>query len=140
MARFRCFPVAALVILLMVGCGGSSRIKAKGRILLDGAAFHTNEGEGFRIFFSPSEPVARTFDSYAAIYDNKAGQFQVMGKDGQGLPPGKYRVNLQLMKNREDLFRNKLMGVDSPLTCEVTSGGADVVIDLDPVKDKLPAR
>lgn len=55
----------------------------------------------------------------------------MIGKDGQGLPLGKYRVTLQLMKNKEYLFKGKLMGARSPFTCEVTSGSTEVLVDLD---------
>ena len=50
---------------------------------------------------------------------------------GAGLPPGKYRVSLQLMKNKEDQFGGRLVGVKSPFTVEVQRGGGDLVIDLD---------
>jgi hypothetical protein len=124
--------------LFLGGCSGSSRIKARGRIVQGGVPYHTEEGQGLRIFFVPLKASELTYESYAAIPDKGGSTFQVVGKDGKGLPPGKYRVNLQLMKNKEDLFNNRLMGVDCPLVCEVPGPSGDVVVDLDQVKDLLP--
>jgi hypothetical protein len=124
-----------LIGLLAVGCGDGSHVKARGRLVKGGQPFVTAEGEGLRIFFAPlNAPEGKQYDSYAAEYRREGGTFVVKGKDGKGLPPGKYRVSLQLMKNREDRFQGKLMGPKSPLTCEVTDGGKDLVIDLDQAK------
>jgi hypothetical protein len=121
-----------LIGLLVLGCGKSSFIKAKGRIVKGGQPYLTQEGEGLRIFFSPLEaPTGQQYDSFAAIYEPDNGSFQVVGKDGQGLPPGKYRVGLQLMKSKEDLLKGALLGKKSPFTLEVTGGSDDLVIDLD---------
>ena len=55
-----------------------------------------------------------------------------MGKQDKGLPPGNYRVSIELMQKREDLLGGKLLGVKSPLTLVVDQGGNnDLVIDLD---------
>ncbi len=55
----------------------------------------------------------------------------MQGKDGKGLPRGKYRVDLQLMKSKEDLLGGKLLGKKSPYVLEVTGSSDDLVIDLD---------
>ncbi len=138
MRRARILGVWVLAVLLALGCGGPTFYKTKGRILRGGAPYKTNPGEGLRIFFVPLERNGSTYDSYPAQFSNDGGVFQVMGKDGRGLPPGKYRVDLQLMKNKEDLFNNRLLGPKSPFQCEVTSGFTEVVLDLDQAKDLLP--
>jgi hypothetical protein len=121
--------------LLTVGCGDSSRIKAKGRVMKGGQPYLLPEGEGFRIFFVPLDSQDGVhFDSYAAIYDPQTGSFEVHGKDGKGLPTGKYRVDLQLMKSKEDLLGGKLLGKGSPLVLEVAGKANDLVIDLDAAK------
>jgi hypothetical protein len=123
-----------LIGLCTVGCGGPSMIKAKGRVVKGGAPFKLGEGEGLRIFFVPLEPGESGYDSYAAEF-HKDGTFQVKGKDGRGLPPGKYRVMLQLMKDKEDLFDGRFMGRRSPFLCEVRKASDVVVVDLDQAED-----
>jgi hypothetical protein len=132
MRSWKWIGVSLLISLFALGCGGSSRIQAKGSILKGGQPYHTREGEGLRIIFAPLDPpTGMQYDSFAAAYDPSDGTFQVLGKDGQGLPPGKYRISLQLMSKKEDLWAGQLMGKKSPFTCEVTPATDRVVIDLD---------
>jgi hypothetical protein len=122
-----------LVSLISVGCG-SGFIKAKGRVLKDGSPYHTPEGAGLRIFFVPMGEITGTqYDSFAAVYDSRNGSFVVVGKDGRGLPPGKYRIGLQLMKSKEDLLGGRLLK-NSPFTCEVAGRWGEIVINLDEAK------
>jgi len=141
MRAFRRLLPCLLMPLLSLGCGGSSLIKAKGHITKGGQPYVAEEGQGLRIFFVPLEPASGSrHDSFAAEYHPDDGTFQVLGKDGNGLPRGKYRVSLQLMKSKEDLLAGKLLGKQSPFTCEVTGAGDDLVIDLDQAKfDRLLA-
>jgi hypothetical protein len=126
--------------LLALGCDGSSSINAKGIILKGGQPYCTRQGEGLRIIFMPLDPPTGTqYDSFAAAYDPADGTFQVLGKDGKGLPPGKYRIGMQLMSKKEDLWAGQLMGKKSPFTCEVTPSADRVVIDLDQAHLNSPA-
>jgi hypothetical protein len=124
--------ILSLVALLAAGCGGSGFIKAKGRIVKGGQPYHTPDGQGLRIFFAPEQVGdSEHYDSYAAAYDPEDGTFEVMGKDGRGLPPGQYRVGIQLMERKEDLLGGKLLGKRSPLVVDVSSRSKDIVLDLD---------
>jgi hypothetical protein len=121
--------------LLCLGCGNSSHINARGRVVKGGQPYVLSEGQGMRIFFVPLDTHGTShFDSFAAEYDPDSGSFEVKGKDGRGLPAGKYRVDLQLMENKEDLLNGALLGKKSPFTVEVTGSGDNLVIDLDKAK------
>ncbi len=126
-------PLILVVIgLLSLGCGDSSHINAKGRIIKSGQPYLAPEGTGFRVFFVPLDaPEGKHFDSFAAEYNPENGSFLVQGKDGKGLPRGKYRVDLQLMKSKEDLLGGKLLGKKSPYVVEVAGSSDELVIDLD---------
>jgi hypothetical protein len=117
---------------LLSGCSDNHLIKPKGRIVKGGAPFQAGEGENFRIILAPADPPqGSSYDSYPAEYHREDGTFQVVGKDGKGLPPGKYRVGLELIKKKEDLYKGAFMGGRSPFTCEVTGGSSEIVVDLD---------
>jgi hypothetical protein len=117
--------------LLSLGCSGS-HIKPKGHIVKGGQPFLAPEGSGFRVFFVPLEASGGNhYDSFAAAYDPSDGSFQVQGKDGNGMPPGKYRVDLQLMQSKEDLLGGRLLGKKSPYVFEVKSSSDNLIIDLD---------
>jgi len=132
MTSHRRLAVGLLVSLFAAGCGDSGFVKAKGHIIKAGQPYLTGPGEGFRIVFAPIELQSTTqYDSYAASYNPRDGSFIVTGKNNKGLPPGNYRVGLQLMKSKEDLLNGRLLGKKSPLVAEVTAGRNDIVIDLD---------
>jgi hypothetical protein len=78
-------------------------------------------------------------ESYAAEYNGEEGTFTVVGKDRKGLPAGQYRITLQLIAGGGDLFRNRLAGLKSPFTCEVTDASTEWIVDLDEVKDVVAA-
>jgi hypothetical protein len=121
-----------LVGVLLVGCGGSM-INARGRVTKGGQPFAPTGGANLRIFFVPMNFADSRFETYPAVFDAKDGTFEVKGKDGNGLPPGKYRVNLELMTKKADVWKGKLMGDKSPFTCEVSKGN-EIVINLDEAK------
>jgi hypothetical protein len=121
--------VLVLIALFLSGCG-DGRIKARGRIVKNGAPFQLGEGEGLRIVFAPVEASGATYESYVAVF-NKDGSFQVMGRDGKGLPPGKYRVALEHLKKKQDLLKGAFDGQNTPIVREVTDGSNEIVIDLD---------
>jgi hypothetical protein len=132
MHAWRRLLILVVIGLFPLGCGDSSRINAKGRIVKGGQPYLAPEGTGFRVFFVPLDaPEGKHFDSFAAEYNPENGSFLVQGKDGKGLPSGKYRVDLQLMKSKEDLLGGKLLGKKSPYVVEVTGNRDDLVIDLD---------
>ena len=129
MRRIRNGSVLVLIALFLSGCG-DGRIKARGRIVNNGAPFQLGEGEGLRIVFAPVEASGATYESYVAVF-NKDGSFQVMGRDGKGLPPGKYRVALEHLKKKQDLLKGAFDGQNTPIVREVTDGSNEIVIDLD---------
>jgi hypothetical protein len=129
------FPLL-LLCLLLTGCR-QGFVNTKGRIIRNGEAFHLAERQGLRLFFEPLEfkDGVHRYDSYAAEFHGNDGTFVVKGKDRKGLPPGKYRITMQLMQNKGDLFSGKLTGPASPFQCEITgSGSQEIVVNLDEAK------
>jgi hypothetical protein len=123
--------VLLLIALFVGGCGGDGRVNARGRIVKNGQPFQLGEGEGLRIVFYPPEAAGATYESYVAVFDKADGSFRVTGKDGKGLPPGKYRVALEHLKQKKDLFKGFYSGKQTPIIREVTDSYHEIVIDLD---------
>jgi hypothetical protein len=65
------------------------------------------------------------------MYNRTDGSFEVVGSDGKGLPPGIYKVGLELMKKKSDKWGGAYSPVKSPITVEVKRSGDEVVVDLD---------
>src|SRR5262249_49662655 len=130
--RFISVCLMSLVICsLTLGCGNNGFIKARGHLVKDGVPYLIPEGQGLRIFFAPVNTDGTRYDSYSASYDPEDGSFVVTGKDGRGLPPGAYHIDIQLRQGREDLLGGRLGSSISGLTLEVTPDSKDLVIDLD---------
>ncbi len=97
-----------------------------------GQPFSPPEGEYLEITFVPirsdGQPVP---DYYYAEVDQTTGTFRPAGKDLKGMPPGKYRIAVELMKKRKDQFGGKFNTLNSPFVFDVDSQTKEIVIDLD---------
>jgi hypothetical protein len=125
------FAVCALAVALAAGCG-SNQLTTRGRVVKGGAPFKPGPGEFVRVTFVPVlEAGKRAEDYYVAEYNAADGTFQVAGKDRKGMPPGKYRVAIELDKHRSDLLRGKFDAERSPFVYDVDAGTPEIVIDLD---------
>jgi hypothetical protein len=121
--------VFCLIALFLCGCG-DGLMKPRGRLVKNGESFQLGEAEGMRIVFSPIDTTGTTYEQYPAVF-NKDGTFQVVGKDGKGMPAGKYRISLEHLKKKKDLLKGAFAGGKSPIVREVTSSSQEIVIDLD---------
>jgi len=117
---------------ILFGCEADPRLQAKGQIVKGGAPFTVPEEEYVRIVFHPIPADGRrAANTYVAIYDNRDGRFRVVGADGRGLPPGRYRVSVERERKRKDLFKGAYDADRSPFVFDIDSSSKEIVIDLD---------
>jgi hypothetical protein len=126
--------IAITLAITAIGCNSSKTIKVKGHLVKNGEPYIVGENEGLRIFFVPESAPEDSYDSFSALYDRADGSFRVTGKDGQGMPPGNYRIALELRLNRSDQLHGEFSSKKTPLTCTIDSSHKDVVIDLEQKK------
>src|SRR5438045_153537 len=101
-----------LAVLLAAGCGGSGKLQTKGRLLKDGAPLVPADDEIVRILFVPlPEGGARVTDFYVATFNRADGTFQAAGNDGKGVPPGKYRIAIEHLKDKKDPVEGRVVAV-----------------------------
>src|SRR5437899_7062850 len=92
-----CFMAA----VLLSGCGAPGKLRARGRILKDGAPLVPAAEEAVRVMFVPMPDAGqRVTDFYMANFNRADGTFRAAGKDGQGVPPGKYRIAIEHLRDR----------------------------------------
>jgi hypothetical protein len=119
----------------VVGCGGSQQFTTRGVILKDGAPLKVNEGEFVRVMFVPlPEDGSKAQDFYVATFNAADSSFEAKGKDGKGIPPGKYRVSLEYMKNRKDAWNGAFDAVNSPFIFTIQSASDEVTVDVGKAK------
>jgi hypothetical protein len=121
--------VLACALVCLCGCG-QKMLKTKGRVLKDGAPFLPGEGEFIRVTFVPLVTGKKVEDYFVAEVNNKEGTFVAAGKDLRGIPPGKYRVAIELDKGRSDLLQGKFNSEASPFVFDVDETTKEIVIDL----------
>jgi hypothetical protein len=107
-------------------------LKTQGRLVKSGKPFIPGEGEVIQILFVPiladGKPPP---DYYAAVVDQASGTFQPFGKFGKGMPAGKYRLSIELMKNRKDKFGGLYDAEKSPFIYEVNASTTEIIVDFD---------
>ena len=121
--------ILAFFCLLAVGCG-SGKLKLQGRLLKKGEPYVPAETETVHLTFFPDGDQAEQ-GPYQAEVNRKDGTFRVVGLDGKGLPPGKYRAAMQIMKNRKDILKGAYGKTGSPFSIDVTDATKEVTLDLD---------
>jgi hypothetical protein len=125
------FVVAVLAVgLLTAGCGGSGKLQTRGRVLKGGQPFILPEDEYVRLTFIPIVEKGRAEDYYVAEFNRTDATFKVAGKDLKGMPPGKYKIMVEHLRNRNDLLKGAFSEANTPFIREVTTAADEVTIDL----------
>jgi hypothetical protein len=118
--------------VLALGCGGDRLIQTPCRLVKGGQPFIPKEGESIQVTFVPIAPDGKPpADLYYADVDQSTGTFKPAGKNRKGMPPGKYRVAVELMKKKKDQFGGKFNEDKSPFVFDFDPTTPEVVIDLD---------
>src|SRR6476469_6538313 len=109
-------------MIAMTGCSRGDKLQITGKVMKAGAPLTVPEDEYVRITFFPVTEGGPPKNTYAASYNGKDGTFRAIGGDGQGIPPGKYRVAVEHEKNRRDLLKGAFDGDRSPFTFDIDRG------------------
>lgn len=128
-------PIVAVVSMLAcaaAGCGNSEKLRTKGRLIKDGSQFVPDVDDYIQVTFIPILPNgAAPLDHYYADVDQDTGVFMPAGKDKQGMPPGKYRVAVELKRGKKDLLKGKFDTENTPYVVDVDASTDQIEIDLD---------
>jgi hypothetical protein len=135
--RFVC--IAALVLL--VGCSPGQKAGPVSGTLLKGGKPYTYSIEGrppgdpgVFVTLNALDASSKVVEAYGCKFDPSAGTFQAVGKKGQGIPAGKYRLSLRGGPGREDELGKEFSRDKSPLVFELSGDAAELTVDLDAKK------
>lgn len=120
--------------MLLLGCSRESpAVPAKGKLVLAGQPFDPSAYDPITIILYPDSAGGTSENTFPAIVDDN-GTFTVPGRDGQGIPPGKYHVSIETMSHpdRKHLrLPADVRGPGSRVHCEVGKDQAEITtIDL----------
>lgn len=110
--RLTAVRIACLSTLTLILSGCSSSIETiwiEGKVTKSNAKYQVPEGQNLGISLTLTEEAKigdvkiPAGESFSAEYDPEAGTFTVPGRDGNGIPPGKYKISLEQKLSRESL-------------------------------------
>jgi hypothetical protein len=117
-----------LAVGLSTGCSGGGGSKVNGKIVKGGQPFTlSDKGVFVLVFVNEAENPPKMYNATT----KPDGTFTVIGADGKGIPPGKYKVQVQAMDPypQKDLLGGKFAPAEkSPLTVEVGKG--EIVVEV----------
>jgi hypothetical protein len=132
-------------VVAIAGCNkgepkaAEGNVIAKGVILKNGLPLKPTGGTsgnlppgdpGLQVIFVKLGTIDAGLEIPASIVSSEAGTFQLVGPEGKGIPPGKYRVVVVLAPyGSNDELKGKYGRDNSPIEVEVKKG-EDLVIDL----------
>jgi hypothetical protein len=117
--------------LVVAGCTGSGKMNTKGVILKDGGPLKVGPEDVVRVVLVPMpEDGSNPHTLFAAEFNPDKSTFIVKGPDGRGMPPGKYRVAVELLQGRKDVFKGAFSSENSPLICTIQSSSDEIKVDV----------
>ena len=124
--------VSLLAVFITTGCGKPNNlIRAKGQVVKNGENYRPDEDENLQVCFSPvADDFSPPRNWYAAEVDPATGAFYAAGGEKKGMPPGKYRVMIELKKNRKDLLGGKFDSLNSPYIFDVDPTSEEMIVDI----------
>jgi hypothetical protein len=123
------------LILLLAGCGQSG-LKPRGQLLNDGLPFVPGQGQFVQVSFVSVSDEGKETGTYLAGFDPGISRFVV--NNTRPMPPGKYRISVQVMKQRKDLLNGRVGPLTSPFVFDIQTGDEEIKVDLATVPE--PAR
>jgi hypothetical protein len=130
MRKWAQLTAALAAALLAAGCSRGT-FNTRGTVLKDGQPIKVTEDQALRILLVPMpEDGSQPKDYYVAEFQASDSTFRVRGKDGKGMPPGKYRVALELLENRKDLLKGAFGPDNSPHVVTIQSGSDEITVDV----------
>jgi hypothetical protein len=125
-----CCAVVPLLAVLVAGCG-DGRLKTRGQVLKDGTPYAVEETDVVRVTFVPlPDDGAKVLDWHTAVFKKADGTFVAFGKDGRGVPPGKYRIAVEHLRHKKDMLNGAFDPEKSPFVREVRSSADTLTLDL----------
>jgi len=94
----------------LAGCGHGESVWVTGTLQKGGEIYKPPEGHKLALYFCPMAEGAQAKpagDIEMADYDARDGSFTVPGREGYGIPPGKYRIAVVETLRRDAVDESK---------------------------------
>lgn len=113
--------LAALVLGLLSGCAAepARRVMPKGQLLYNGKPYKASPQDGLDLTFIEVSSDDKPGDSFIATFNADDASFVVPGRQGKGIPPGKYRIGFMQMSVQPTELMNQLNEEFSPANTQI---------------------
>jgi len=132
LSRFVSCVLCAALCLLAAACGSAGSVK--GKLTHGGQPVTVDKTKGkIAVTFHLLDQKGAATSSFPANVNPDDGTFTVAGRDGGGIPPGKYRVSVEVFEKYPspiDKFKKQYSGEKSNLIREITRGSQEIDLDL----------
>lgn len=117
-----------LAVCLLV-CGCSSPVIVKGKLTRGNQPLAIRKGDQLAVVFIPFKE-GETSEDFFTTSVQPDGTFQFSGRNGKGIPQGKYRVAVSMGRRKKDALKGEFAPHTSTIIRTVT-GKEEILIDLD---------
>src|SRR5437899_1460586 len=117
------FMIATIVFAH--GCAAApTNFVVKGKLTNGGASVLSDKRGGLTMIFVPAGNPGAAANTYPAAFKKDDDTYEVTGPDGKGIPPGKYKVTLNVMLPTTTPAAEKINDqyslIKSPIEVDVT--------------------
>ena len=119
------------VVFALAGCGGDGLVNPPVRLTLGGRPFAPGAGEVVQLTFVPVTAAGQPPSDFYASRTDPDGTIRPAGKTGRGLPPGRYKVAVEVLAKRKDTLGGKYDADNTKFEFDFTAATKEIVLDLD---------
>jgi hypothetical protein len=126
--------LVGVVALMASGCGSSDAVRVSGTLVRDGKPVVVEEGQWVQMLFYEVDPKVAGESFPANVGPD--GSFDLPGKEGSGIPVGKYKVVIRWVTHKDrttDALKDAFTLEKSPIVVEI-QGSRNLTIDLSAAK------
>lgn len=123
--------LACIIALTALSGCSSGLLHPHGRVTSEGEVLRGRKGERLLVIMHRLDEGNKELDSFIANIKPEAG-FEVHGHHGKGIPPGKYRISVQITnkKGENDRLKGAFGPEKSPFVRDITDDDEEIVVDI----------
>jgi hypothetical protein len=122
--------MGACLLFLATGCTKHVGLTPEGQLLKNGIPFVPEEGEFVLVSFIAAADSGNTEGgSYVASFNPQTSTFKV-GGSGKLMPPGKYKIAIQVNKQHKDTLHGQFGPATTPFVFDIQTGKEEIKVDL----------
>jgi hypothetical protein len=139
--RCLCGLGLSFFVIFSGGCSSSpAHFKVRGKVVDGDKAVLPDPNSSIHLNFVQIVDEGKPFNSYGTMLNPEDGTFEVVGNEFDGMPAGKYRVQMSSISPNPSatikLITSRFQSSASPIVVDIVDDKTPLVIDIAPYKKK----